>query len=200
MDLVFATSNEEKRKEIGLSCKIPIIAGADLPEIDSEDPLLIAMHKAKDAWVHYGRPGVIVEDTVLIIDGVTYPDIKFKFSEFRKNLDAYLGKQVVFMVTLAFVYKDGIYGVQERLIGEIVRPQESGYAFDPYIFVDSPTHKGPVSLACLAKAGLKHKVSPRNRAINRLFKLPGMSKEKQSHFLLLPLGELEDWAGGYQEG
>lgn len=196
INLKFSTSNKKKQEEISQVSNIPFTHSIDLPEIDSNDYILVAAHKAKDIYQHTGIEGIITEDSILIIDGVVCTDIKFKYEDFKNNISDYIGKPVSFVVTLSVVVGDNIYCFKNSIKGTLGNENDDGYVFDPYIFVDdNGTQK---SLAKLEQENRKQLFSPRTGAIRLLEDYFNEKAVNNDNIYSFKLKEISRWQGNYQ--
>lgn len=101
----------------------------DLSEIKA-DPLTVLVHKASQL-----KPGTIVEDTSLEIDGV---DVGVDVRWFNNEMMAqYAGKKAIWTVLLGYA-KDGMVTVFEgKVAGTIVASRhDTGFGFDPIFLPD----------------------------------------------------------------
>ncbi len=90
--MFLVSSNPRKLKELArYGLELELRSGADLPEVDGT-PLEVAIHKAKLAG-----PGAVVEDTVVIVAGQPWVDIRWN----TQALQEHEGAPVTWQVTLA---------------------------------------------------------------------------------------------------
>lgn len=143
---------------------------------------------------------VVVEDTVLIIEGKPYTDIKFRLKEIQDNLHYYLGKSVFFVVTLSFVNDGYFYCMEGEVAGVIGKPVDKGYSFDPYIYVQrhNSSEKSQVSMARLKLDGEKNTYSSRTMAVKKLLTWAGLTDQEQKLAAFAPVDSLPPWEGSYQ--
>jgi inosine/xanthosine triphosphate pyrophosphatase family protein len=153
------SSNKKKLEEFRrILPNIESVSGLDLIEVDGT-PEEVVIYKSIDA----GK-GFVVEDTILIIDGVEIVDIKWKIEELRQlkpNTIIY----AIWQVMLG--YNNGKF--IELYVGKvegIINPNSSdiGYGFDPF-FIPIGSEN---SLAKLEDDGLKDKYSARTEALKKL--------------------------------
>lgn len=135
---------------------LALTAGDDLPEVDGT-PDEVALYKALAAG-----PGAVVEDTILIIEGVPQVDIKW-------TLDAVREKPATaeWMVTLAHHAGDEVRlyrGVCRGRLEPGPPPPEGFFGFDPWFVPEGHTE----TVHRLTQAGRKHEVSPRRLAAEAL--------------------------------
>jgi len=158
---------------------IPVIPGNDLKEIYGT-PDQIALYKALSA-----EKGLIVEDSILIVDGEPVIDIKWRIKDLKLRAETETAK-LVWEVRLAFV-KDGMVNVFKGSLEGQLRPFDvAGSGYDPIFNV---TGVGQ-SLARLENRGLKDQYSARARAFKALL-------ANEPH-LTVPQSELPEWTGSYQ--
>lgn len=195
--LKFSTSNKKKQEEISAISDIPFIHSIDLPEIDSDDWILVAAYKAKDVYNHTKEEGVIVEDSILIIGDEIFSDIKFKYDYFVKNINLFLNKKVSFIVTTSVFINNKIYCFQGKIEGLIKNKTIDGYYFDPYIFINTPL--GFLSLTDLDNLGKKIDFSPRTISVKLLTDyFSNTNLEKKENIFIFNYKDLPDWNGNYQ--
>ena len=161
-----STSNLKKIEEIKRTSNISINQGLDLPEIKSDDSLLVALHKAIDYYNHTGIEQSFIEDTIIEIEGKPITDIKFTFDTIKDNLLDYLGKSVSIKTTMACVTNNKVLYIVDSINGVIDFKGDDGYVFDPFFFIN---HSGIYkSFAQLDKEGLKHLFNPRNKILFKI--------------------------------
>jgi inosine/xanthosine triphosphate pyrophosphatase family protein len=192
-NLKILTSNKSKikeYKEFGLNMDIE--SGEDQKEIDSTDYHLIAAHKAFNSGLY-----TIVEDTILIVNGDIWHDIKFKREVIPNNMEFYLNKPISWIVSLSFMTEDYIYvfeGSIDGFIGEVYNSNcDVFFDFDLYVHVE---HNNRLwSLQELKDKNMKSKYSARKFAIESLLSfISGDSITYVKKFNSnLPL-----WNGNYQ--
>ena len=185
--ILLSTSNEKKIAEFkSYNLDFEVVKGVDLKEIDSTSKNVV-IQKAIDAGEK-----VLVEDTVLIIDGKEVVDIKWKIKELRdlKN------PKIEWITSLAIVDDGFVYvyqGYMECSLAEGIENAtipEDAFGFDPYL-VPSPNGIAvPFTFYELAQKGLKSGFSPRRLAVNNL--LAGYWLD------MINIDNIEPWTGGYQ--
>lgn len=178
--MFLVTSNPRKRREYArFGLDLDIRPGEDLPEVHGT-PAEVAIHKAKAVGT-----GAVVEDTVIIVDGHPWVDIKWA----KQHLKEFEGSRVQWQVTLAHndgekidLFVGSISGV--LIYPETVRPESFG--FDAYFIPDG----FDCTLDELELAGRKDEVSARKIATQKLLnRTPDQSVE---------VGAVEEWAGEWQ--
>jgi inosine/xanthosine triphosphate pyrophosphatase family protein len=182
-DYKLVTSNDHKINEFkrfGLT-DLTIEKGVDLPEIESSDPILVMLHKAKDAGVKR-----IVEDTSLVVDGAEVgTNIRWLVDELPK----YNGKNSIWSVLLGV--NDGVNIIIYRgdVVGKITNrfKEHIGNAFDCRFVPDGSDE----TLYELDLNGRKDNYSARKFALESL--IAGAS------ILSVPIKDVEEWKGEYQK-
>ncbi len=147
--LVLVSSNDNKIAEytsFGLG-NFTIEKGRDLKEVEG-DALEVILHKALEAG-----PNRIVEDTIMIVDGITHVDIRWKIG----SVDQWFGKSAIWEVRLG-VNRNGNIEVYKGATHGIIAPQAGiGTDFDPYFLIPEEG----LSLAQLKQIGRKDEYSAR---------------------------------------
>ena len=192
--LRFSTSNENKKQEIKSATNIEVIAGIDIEEVDSNNFLEVIKYKALDMYKQTGEEGIIVEDTVLKINGKPVNDIKFRLEEIKDNIEEYKEADVEMIVSVGVVINNEVFVFTESLEGVIFNARMDGFAFDPYFYIN---YKGKIkSLAELKEKGLKAEVSPRVKVVKRIERyFSGKSAVPNGVF---KVDEIKPWSGKYQ--
>lgn len=159
--------------------RIEVVPGSDLPEIVGT-PDQIALYKALEAG-----PGLVVEDSILVVDGTPMIDIKWRLKELRERAQRETCK-LVWEVRLAYL-KDGVIKVFLGSLEGQLRPYDvAGNGYDPIFNVQGVGQ----SLARLEIRGLKDQYSARARAFKHLL--------SDVPHIEIPASELPAWAGAYQ--
>lgn len=158
-----------------------IATGKDLQEIQSDDHILVSIHKALEAGER-----CIIEDTVLEVDSHVVSDIRYKLDELANKVTK---SPLRWICTLAFL-NQGEVKVFSKSISGFFRatdcvPKDS-FGFDAF-FVPQGTDK---SLYELEKEGLKDTYSARKLVVNALI------ADDFCHKVLVT--DIEPWAGDYQ--
>lgn len=189
--MIFSTSNKTKIEEFKKYIPaLKFINGPDIKEV-AGDYLDVIIYKSKDMG-----PGFLVEDTILIVNGIEVVDIKWKIDELKEN------DKAKWITTLAFndgqeisVYKGSIDGVITKKKGS------EGFAFDPYFIPIELMNKNMLdfdinydlqglTLAELDNLGFKYLFSARKKAIDNL--------KKNKSLFIKKLKEIPEWTGSYQ--
>lgn len=179
--LSLASSNKTKIAELTrLSLgAVPVIAGNDLKEIFGT-PDQIAIYKALSAG-----EGLIVEDSILVVDDEPLIDIKWRLKELMKRAETETAN-LVWEVRLSFV-KNGEVRVFKGSLEGRLRPWDvAGSGYDPIFNVYGVGQ----SLARLENRGLKDQYSARARAFQALL-------ANEVH-LVVPQADLPEWKGPFQ--
>jgi inosine/xanthosine triphosphate pyrophosphatase family protein len=175
------TSNINKLKEFKrILPDIESVSGKDLREVQGT-PEEVVIYKAIDA----GKD-LIVEDTILIIDGEEIVDIKWKIQEL-KNLKSVDTIKATWQVMLG--YNNGSHiEIYKGIVNGIIIPdsKEEGFGFDPYFLPDG----SDVVLSVLEKEGNKDKFSARRNALVNL----KMGRDEVVH----QISDIPKWNGSYQ--
>lgn len=141
---VVKSSNQKKIAEMKFaqlpeSTKIEFQPGEDLPEIQTDDFILVAAYKSQTAGEN-----VIIEDSFIAIEdehGVIQPiiDIKFRLDEIRQNVQSYMGRKAVFVSTVAVNVDDEILIQTCSIKGVVGTPyREHGpvFGFDDFFYLE----------------------------------------------------------------
>lgn len=177
------TSNANKIAEFNrFGLDVEAVKGLDLKEVvaDSET---VAIYKAIEAG-----NGLIVEDTILEIEGKEVVDIRYRMD----NLEGCIAKQARWIVTLAM--KDGdvirlARGVIEGTIGESNDHGKPGvFGFDAVFY---PKNAKGLSLFQLESLGTKDDFSARKMAVKSF-----LSKDKL--YSEVDGSSIDPWKGEYQ--
>ncbi len=179
--MYLVSSNPKKLAEFArYGLALTLRQGEDLPEVQGT-PLEVAIHKAKLAG-----PGAVVEDTVLVVNGKPWVDIKWT----QDNLQNYVGDPVRWLVTLAHNTGKDIHVFVGEVEGLIVCPSSvrpEAFGFDPFV---APRGWGGQSLDDLEQQGKKDQVSARRRAVDALL------LNAPEH--VIRLDAVEEWKGDWQ--
>lgn len=180
--MFLVSSNPRKLKELArYGLELELRSGADLPEVDGT-PLEVAIHKAKLAG-----PGAVVEDTVVIVAGQPWVDIRWN----TQALQEHEGAPVTWQVTLAHNDGQAIRLFVGQVQGTIVCPttvRADAFGFDPFVLPEGFS----LTLDELEQQGRKDEVSARKRAALAL--VAGTPSQT------VPLEEVGQWAGRWQGG
>jgi inosine/xanthosine triphosphate pyrophosphatase family protein len=181
------TSNVKKIEEFkrfGLS--FDIAEGLDLKEVDSSIDDVI-LYKAIDAG-----DNLLVEDTVLVVNGEEVVDIRWKIDELKTQDNP----DIKWITSLAikdngfiYIYRGEIKCALVNNASDVVVPEDA-FGFDPYlrpilnnVVVDKTFYE-------LNKEGLKDNYSPRKMAVNQLNNGLFLAKIKSD--------SVQKWTGNYQ--
>lgn len=174
------SSNQNKISEylrFGLT-NLEVLSGKDIREVAGTSEEVI-LYKCLEAGEN-----VIVEDAILIIDGIEIVDIKYQL----ENIKQFIGKKAVFKVTLGVLQSNYIKTYTSELCGNIqdLKKEPDSFGFD-YCFIPIKQLK---SLYELDKLGLKDNFSPRRMAINQL-----VQDNVNNSYLVK---DIKPWTGNYQ--
>lgn len=175
--MILQTSNKDKIREFKriFGNELEIQNGYDIKEVmGSMDEVIL--YKSLDAGKN-----IIVEDTILTIDGKEVVDIRWNQEDKLKN-----AKKAQWIVSLA--YNDGnTISVYRGIVnGIIVEPSINGFGFDPYFLPDG----SDITLSQLDKEGKKDLFSARVKA---LLNLKNDKAEFRKEIKDIPI-----WNGQYQ--
>ena len=179
--LSLASSNKTKIAEYTRLSQglIPVITGTDLKEIFGT-PDQIALYKALE-----GGEGLIVEDSILVVDDEPVIDIKWRLKDLMERAK-HETATLIWEVRLAYV-KDGIVRVFKGTLEGRLRPWDvAGSGYDPIFNVYGVGQ----SLAQLENRGLKDQYSARARAFAALL-------ANEPH-LVVQSSDLPAWTGPFQ--
>lgn len=181
--LSLVTSNKNKLAEYNSynnDGKLQMLKGADLPEVESEDPLTVIIYKSKLAGNN-----TIVEDTSFDVEGA---NVGTNVRWLMDSISKYEGRKAEWIVKLAVNYNENIYVYDGKIKGIISSSKgKEGFGFDP-IFIPNGTHK---TLSELSFEGNKDDYSARKQAFNNLLLNfnPKVYKIK----------DIPEWLGEYQK-
>lgn len=196
---ILKSSNKNKINELQYAKISNLIfeEGEDLPEIDSDDHLLVAAYKAQDSGEY-----IVIEDSILSIeneDGIMQPviDIKFRLSEIKKNIHLYVGKKVHFISTIAVNVGDEIHVQTSQInceFGLKVPDQYPVFGFDDILYLE---HDNIFKSLHYFKKTMNQMLSPRVNSLKMIFDKINHNKEHDGYKKYnspLPL-----WKGEYQK-
>jgi hypothetical protein len=182
-NILLSTSNKNKIKEFkrfGLT--FDIMKGKDIKEVNGSIEEVI-LHKALDSG-----EGILVEDSVLIINGEEVVDIRWKIKELStmENVD------IKWVVSLGILDQGFVYIYKSEIICKLIDnlnendiPEDS-FGFDAYIKpLDSD-----VSFYHLDQQGKKDLYSPRNHVVHNLL--------NKRYFAKVSAKQVPKWTGTYQ--
>jgi len=175
--MILKTSNKSKMAEFKriLGDKLVIEPGIDLPEVDgNKDEVII--YKSLEAGKN-----IIVEDTILLLDGKEVVDIKWNQEDKLKNT-----KVATWITSIGYNDGEQIHVYRGIINGIVVEPKVPGFAFDPYFLPDG----SDLTLSELDKVGRKEEFSARKIALINLVK-------NRSEFSI-DISKIKPWTGKYQ--
>jgi len=179
------TSNRKKLREFQrFGLEIDIQEGLDLKEVNGT-PEEVVIYKAIEAG-----EGLMVEDTILIIDGIEIVDIRDRINE----LPLFLNKKATWKVSIACLIGDEVLYSTSEIKGVIGNPTHdltNSFGFDPFLYVFCPPFKKYLSLSALEDLNLKDEYSARKNCINDFI-------EKKNSFKSISLAAIPKWTGSYQ--
>lgn len=186
MELVFATSNSNKMREVRaiLPSSIKLISLADLgftDEIEETESTIEGNSrlKARAIFEKYQLP-VLAEDTGLEVyalnmePGVYSARYAGEPSNSDKNMDLLLAKMAKvenrlaqFKTVATFIYKDTYYNFTGVVIGEItsMKKGDGGFGYDP-IFKPSGFSKVFAELSLIEKSIISHRAIAMNKFVH----------------------------------
>ncbi len=174
----------EEFKRFGLSFEIA--EGLDLKEVDSSIDDVI-LYKAIDAG-----DNLLVEDTVLVVNGEEVVDIRWKIEELKKQDNP----DIKWITSLAikdegfiYIYRGEIKCALAKNASDIMAPEDS-FGFDPYLCPILNEVVIDKTFYDLNKEGLKDNYSPRKMAVNQLNNGLFLAKIKSD--------SVQKWTGNYQ--
>lgn len=161
---------------------IEIEPGRDLREVRSDDPVLVAIHKAIEAG-----EGYIVEDTTLMVEGAgSGVEIRWQLD----GLNDLAGSRCDWRVIMAAVVGNEVRVAEGSVLGTIRALEEApddAFAFDPWV---CPLLAGGRSLYDLEQDGLKDRYSARRMAVAAWL--------RGEYSRCVPLSHIQPWDGEYQ--
>lgn len=174
------SSNPKKLEEYArYGLTLEMREGEDLPEVDGNIEE-IALYKAQMAG-----PGAVVEDTVVIVDGAIWNDIKWK----KHLLPHFHGKSIVQVITLGHNTGTHIELYQARLEGVITTPtseRAEAFGFDAYLIPKGQD----LSLDELEQLNRKDEFSPRRWAAEAL--------KSNKTLSVTHIDDIPQWSGAWQ--
>jgi inosine/xanthosine triphosphate pyrophosphatase family protein len=180
------TSNKFKLKEFKrFGLNLDIASGLDLDEVDGT-PEEVIIYKAIEAG-----NGLMVEDTILIVDNVEIVDIRDRIQE----LDTLIGKKATWKVSIACVIDDEIHIASSEVDGTIGKPNHDlskSFGFDPFFYITNDTLPRSVSLSTLEELEMKDQYSARKQCVDNFI-------NKKNDFKIINLNDVPKWEGKYQD-
>lgn len=165
----------EEYKRFGVE-DLQIETGVDLNEVDGT-PLEVIIHKAIAAGA-----GRIVEDSVLVVDGETFVDARWRLD----SVNEWFGKRATWIVNLG-INDNGVVSVYTGTVDGVFQPARGeGWDYDPYFLIEEEN----MTLAQLENAGRKDEYSARNRAARN------MIDNVPAHRTAIE--DVQDWVGSFQ--
>lgn len=180
------TSNKFKLaefKRFGLD--IEIANGLDLEEVLGT-PEEVIIYKAIEAG-----EGLMVEDTILIVDGVEIVDIREKIND----LHLLINKKATWKVSIACIINDQIHIASSEVNGYIDQPSgdlKNSFGFDPFFYINDIHLGRKASLSTLEAVGIKDNYSARKQCVINFI-------NKENDFKIIPLNQVKKWEGKYQD-
>lgn len=179
--LKLVTSNLNKLKEFQRmsTTEFSIEKGLDLREVDA-DERTVAIYKAIEAG-----DGTVVEDTVLIVEGVPVVDIRYRLAMLNDLEDIV---PAIWRTTLAVNQHGKVTIYEGQVVGELVpgAVPEDAFGFDAN-FVPAGLKQ---SLYDLEKAGEKDLFSARFLALKKI--------ELGEPAFEIEIDKVKPWTGAYQ--
>ena len=181
--LIFKSSNPQKLsdfKALGFSVK----RGADISEIESNDPLQVALYKVIDTDEDF----VLVEDSSLDVEGLDIgTNIKWEIDRLKKNKQFH-GKKAKWSVVLGYRRKHYVYLAKGELTGIL---DYSGISVDQPGFDSIFRPDGLAETLADICHKMKISISPRTQAAQALL---------NKHDLhLFDTRTVPVWQGSYQQ-
>lgn len=176
--LKLVSSNVKKLEEyrrFGVE-DLQVETGVDLNEVDGT-PLDVIIHKAIAAG-----PGRIVEDSVLIVEGETFVDARWRLN----SVHEWFGKRATWVVNLG-LNDGGFVSVFTGSVEGVFQPARGkGWDYDPFFLIEQED----LTLAQLENAGRKDEYSARNRAAQNM--IDNVLSER------VAIEDVQAWTGGFQ--
>ena len=172
-----STSNPKKIEEFQefLGDSLTIVKGADIDEVNGTVDEVI-MYKALDS----GKD-IIVEDTILKINGVEVVDIRWKVDEFNE------GDKAEWITSLGYNNGESIIIFRGSTHGTLTKKKgNEGFAFDPFFVPD----ESEMSLSELDHIGEKGNFSARFKALSNFV--------EGNYLEIHKISEIPVWNGTYQ--
>jgi XTP/dITP diphosphohydrolase len=184
--LIIATGNQDKINEYSRIVGLPVEGiNLKIPEVQSEDPLVVLKQKAIDAWRRNNGNPIVVEDSALLCKGIEglpgpfadqFTNTLSKRNALCRMLDGQ-DRSAVFQVGIALFDGKEVHHRIGRITGTIAEKPAGteGFGFDDIFIPDSqkngrakPLHK------TYAQMSLQEKdtYSPRQLALKALLQEP----------------------------
>lgn len=180
-DLILVTSSPIKLREYKAFSTpgLTIMPGEDVREIMADADSIIA-YKALSAG-----EGRLVEDTILIVDGQPWVDVKWKIPALLRG-EVATGTPLTWQVRLGVLWKEHLYSFLGEVHGNVCPFTVDGGGMDPIFWIED----AQASLAQLDMIGRKDPYSARRIALENLInKVPHQ---------VLSAPCLSPWTGDYQ--
>ena len=180
-DLILVTSSPIKLREYAAFSTpgLTIKPGDDVREVMADADSIIA-YKALNAG-----EGRLVEDTILIVDGEPWVDVKWKIPGLLRN-EVLPGTPLTWQVRLGVLWQGHVYTYLGEIHGQVCLFTVPGGGMDPIFWIE----EAQASLAQLDQRGEKDPYSARRLALENLLR-------KQPH-QVIAFSSLPDWDGDYQ--
>jgi len=192
--IVCMTGNQNKRDEfMKLINNLNFIIPKDTLEIESQDEVLVAIHKMKDIISDIkidSNTLYFIEDTSLRIEG---EEVGTNIKHLMNNISNYVGKKANWIVTIAVSDGIDIKIYQGSLEGNISNKDlgNSGFAFDKY-FIPFENNPNEFTISELMDLKIsKDFYSARFNAVEKFLKNKYITKIK--------ISEIKPWNGNYQK-
>ena len=186
-NIKLSTSNKQKIEEFkSFGLTFAITEGKDLKEI-ADTSRNVIIHKALDSG-----EGILVEDTVLLINGKEVVDIRWKI----KELSTLKNPIIQWVTSLAILDNGKVYvytGETDCSLidnAETLNVPDDAFGFDPYLVPSPNGFKSPYTFYELKKRGEKSMFSPRKFATEAL--LNGIYSD------VIDASTIPAWEGDYQ--
>jgi inosine/xanthosine triphosphate pyrophosphatase family protein len=180
-DIKLYTSSATKLREYRALAPsdLTIEQGDDLREVMADAETVI-IHKALT-----GGEGRLVEDTILVVDGEPWVDVKWKIPALLRDETA-AGITLVWQVRLGVMWRGHIYTFLGETHGVVCPFTVAGAGMDPIFWIP----EARASLSQLDVMGQKEGHSARKRALHNL-----MNKKVHT---ITPVDSVLPWTGSYQ--
>lgn len=186
-NIKLSTSNKNKIEEFkSYGLPFEVVQGKDLKEILS-DSVSVAIYKAIDSG-----DKILVEDTVLLVNGIEVVDIKWKIKDIVKLRNP----TIEWRTSLAILDNGFVYvytGMIECALvqdADKIKAPEDAFGFDPFLTPSPNGFATALTFYELKKEGKKDLFSPRAYATQSL--LDGY----YTH--IVDVKDIKPWTGEYQ--
>jgi inosine/xanthosine triphosphate pyrophosphatase family protein len=180
-DLTLVSSNPVKIKEFKkfAPSTLKIVPGDDVREVaGTADEVII--HKALA-----GGQGRLVEDTIIIVDGHPWVDVKWRLKGLREG-EVASGTPITWQVRLGTVWGDRVYSYLGEIHGVVCPFTVDGSGMDPVFLIQ----EAGLSLAELDARDKKTLYSARRLALENLVRKTARQ--------VIELSDILPWKGAYQ--